>query len=78
MTLILGPDIAPPVQKVFRDLEREYVSRFPKAPVRLPDYLQANLPSAADCPYGLVIVSDLGVLAFSNGSAWRKADGSAI
>lgn len=76
--MILGPQLPAPFQQALRRLEKDFVSRFPKAPVRVPDYLQADLPSAADCPYGLVIVSDLGVLAFSNGSAWRKADGSAI
>lgn len=35
---------------------------------------QAKLPPASDWPQCVVLVSDLGVLAASNGSAWIRQD----
>ena len=59
-------------------LERDFVSRTPKHPVKLPEFEQAGLPAAARWPWCLVAVTDLGCVGLSNGAAWVRADGSAL
>lgn len=61
-----------------RVLERDFVSRTPKHPVKLAEFTQAALPPAADWPWSLVAVTDLGCVGLSNGAAWVRADGSAL
>lgn len=67
------------VAALAREVERQCVPVFPDAPVRLPVFTSATLPSAADYAHGLVWVSDLDTLAASNGTQWfRYTKGAAI
>lgn len=51
----------------------------PRKPVRVYACLQADLPPAADWSNCVLRVTDLNVLAFSDGSDWIRADtGAAI
>ncbi len=51
----------------------------PMQPVRVYACLQADLPPAADWSNCVLRVTDLNVLAFSDGSDWIRADtGAAI
>lgn len=63
------------------DVTREF-DRVARAgfPVRLPQYSKTDLPSAANYPGSWIFVHDAdggAVPAFSNGSAWLRADTSA-
>lgn len=60
------------------ELERDFVSRRPKHPVKLAEFEQARLPNAADWAWCQVAVTDVGCVAVSNGSAWVRSDGSAF
>jgi hypothetical protein len=67
--------IGPQMRRV---LERDFVSRTPKHPVKLAEFLQADLPAAASWRWCVVAVSDVGCVAVSTGAAWVRADGSAL
>lgn len=64
--------------RLVTDLEKAYVKALPTAPVRLPDFVSTDLPNASDYAWCLIAVSDLGCAAMSTGSAWVRADGSAL
>ena len=61
-------------------IEKDFVSRTPKHPVKLPEFEQVALTGtlAARWPWCLVAVTDLGCVGLSNGAAWVRADGSAL
>lgn len=59
-------------------LEKDFVSRTPKAPVKLPEFVQAGLPDVERWRWCLVAVTDLGCVGLSNGAAWVRADGSPL
>lgn len=61
-----------------RAIERDFVSRTPKAPVKLPEFLENELPPAASWRFCVVAITDLGCVGLSNGAAWVRADGSAL
>ncbi len=61
-----------------RLLEKDFVSRTPKHPVKLAAFLEADLPAASKWPWCVVAVTDLGCVGLSNGVAWVRADGSAF
>lgn len=67
------------IQAFFDDLE-ESANRT-VAPSPLPAFAKANLPSAADNPYGMIYVTDEvggAVPAFSDGTNWRRATDRAV
>jgi hypothetical protein len=59
-------------------LEDGYVQANPTRPQLLPRLTSADLPNAADWPYCLVALTDINTVAMSTGSAWVRADGSAL
>lgn len=61
-----------------RDLDREFVSRTPTHPLKLAEYLEADLPDPARWRWCMVAVVDVGCAAISNGVAWVRPDGSAV
>lgn len=61
-----------------RALERDFVSRVPKHPVKLPEFEAAALPAPQTWRWCLVAVTDLGCVGLSNGAAWVRADGSPL
>lgn len=63
-----------------RLLDRDYVKATPSRPQRLWDVLTADLPAAADWQWCELIVSDAvpPCIAFSDGTNWLRADGSAL
>lgn len=65
------------VRNAFQALETTFVKTFPGQPIRLPQFLYSDLPSASDYPFSLIAVTDRGI-AYSNGSVWLKTDGSAL
>lgn len=66
----------PEMQK--RELERDFVSRTPKHPIKLAEYVEAELPDPARWRWCLVAVTDVGCVGLSNGVAWVRADGTAL
>jgi hypothetical protein len=63
-----------------REIGRWFVSRAPKAPVKLPEFTQAQLTArlAGEHPWAVVAVTDLGCVGLSNGAVWVRSDGSAL
>lgn len=61
-----------------RELERDFVSRAPKHPVKLAEFTQLGLPDPAKWRWCMVAVTDLGCLGLSTGVAWVRADGTAF
>lgn len=64
------------VQKA--ELERDFVSRAPRHPIKLPEFEAAELPAADRWRWCIVAVTDVGCVAMSNGVAWVRADGGSI
>lgn len=67
-------------EQLKRLLTRDYVPAYPTKPQRLFDTLTANLPAAADWQWCMLIVRDETppCIAFSDGTNWLRADGSAL
>lgn len=65
-------------KRLVADMEKGYVKAYPTAPVRLPAFVSTDLPKASDYPWCLIAVTDTGVAAMSNGTAWVNTDGSAL
>lgn len=61
-----------------RELERDFVSRAPKHPIKLAEFVEAELPDPARWRWSQVAVTDKGCSAISNGVAWVRADGTAL
>lgn len=61
-----------------RLLDNRYALQSPSAPVRLWSVASADLPPAADWPNSICYASDKGCVAVSTGTAWVRADGSAL
>lgn len=59
-------------------LETAYVQATPTRPQLLVQYTSSDLPNAADWAYCLIYVTDKTTVAVSTGSAWVRADGSAL
>lgn len=68
--------ISPQVKQAVADyLDNRAITR----PQRLPNFLEADLPPAEMWRFCAVIVSDLDIIAHSNGSDWIRSDtGAAI
>ncbi len=60
------------------ELERDFVSRTPKHPVKLAEFLEADLPDVAKWRWCIVAVTDVGCVGLSNGVAWVRSDGTAL
>lgn len=60
------------------DLERDFVSRSPKRPQKLAEFVAAELPPAADWPWCVVAVTDKNCVGISTGATWLRADGTAL
>lgn len=65
-------------RRAFADAEQGYVFASPSKPQLLPQFLSTSLPNPADWVWCAVVLTDLPTLAFSNGTAWLRADGSAL
>lgn len=66
------------VRQAFQSLEGTFVNKAPQQPIKLPEFPSTALPSASEYAWSIIAVTDLGVVATSNGSAWVTTDGSAI
>lgn len=64
--------------RLVHDLEQAYVKASPTAPQRLAPFVSTDLPSASDWISCVIAVTDLGCIAYSNGSSWVRADGSVL
>jgi len=65
--------------EAFRQIEQLFTAQ--PAPFQIKSYTVAQLPSAADWPNSLVLVSDEtggAVLAFSDGADWRRVTDRAV
>lgn len=60
------------------EIERDFVSRSPGHPIKLPEFTEAELPDVARWRWCIVAVTDLGCVGLSNGVAWVRADGGAL
>lgn len=82
--MLTVPAAAPPwAHRLASDIDREFArSTVHRAPVRMPSYPKAGLPSAADYPQTWIYVTDdIGgaTPAFSDGTQWcRSADRAPI
>lgn len=74
----LDPSAPDWMKRFAASLEEGYVQSSPTRPQLLTRLVSTNLPNAADWPYCLVILTDLNTVAMSTGSAWVRADGSAL
>lgn len=75
----IGPDTPAALQGVLsslRDAVRDLQT--PVAPQRVFTVAQAKLPPAASYPRCLVLVSDLNILAHSDGAHWLREDTGAV
>lgn len=70
-----APDWA---RRAFRDVEKSYVKTTPSRPQQLAQFTSTALPSPADFAWCAIIITDKSCVAMSNGSAWLRADGSAL
>ncbi|MBL8774067.1 MAG: hypothetical protein JNK30_21955 [Phenylobacterium sp.] len=61
-----------------RGLERDFVARAPKHPIKLAEFEEASLPDPGRWRWCVVAVTDVGCVAVSNGVAWVRSDGSAL
>jgi hypothetical protein len=60
------------------ELSKDFVSRTPKHPIKLDEYVSTELPDAARWRWAQIAVTDKGCAAISNGVAWVRPDGSAL
>ena len=60
------------------ELERDFVSRTPKHPVKLAEFISTELPDVAKWRWCIVAVTDKNCVGLSNGVAWVRADGGAL
>jgi len=76
----IGPETPPALRGLLAELaEAVRAWRAPGSPTPLHACLAAQLPNAADWRHGLLLVTDLNILAHSDGSNWIRQDtGAAI
>lgn len=73
--LAIGPDTPPALRPLLGEIvEALRALRAPQAPISLPSCASAALPPAAAWPHTLVLVTDLNILAHSDGSHWIRQD----
>lgn len=80
MTGVLGPTVPKELRAVLGEvLEAVKAAAAPQAPTALFSCAAATLPPASAWPSSLVLVSDLNILAHSDGVHWIRQDtGGAI
>lgn len=81
--MLTVPAAAPPwAHRLAADIDREFSRRtVQRAPVRMPFYQKAKLPSAAEHPQTWIYVTDdIGgaTPAFSDGAIWRRSADRAV
>lgn len=64
--------------RLVNDLEKAYVKATPSAPQLLAAFVSSNLPDASAYVGCIISVSDMSCVAISDGTAWKRADGSAL
>ncbi|MBW8812513.1 MAG: hypothetical protein JF588_03720 [Caulobacterales bacterium] len=79
MLVPIGPEVPAAVRGVLKSLH-DAVGRLlaPGAPTALFATAQAGLPRAADHPRTLALVTDLNILAHSDGAHWIRQDTGAV
>lgn len=60
------------LREVTKQIEAQFVERYPTIPVKLPAFQSTNLPDPAKYKAALIWVDDLNVPAVSTGSAWKE------
>ncbi len=73
--LVVGPEIPPELRPFCLSvIEALRALQVPGSPTPLFAVNQADLPPAADWPDHALKVSDLNIIAFSDGTDWVRAD----
>ncbi len=73
--LAIGPDTPPALRPLLGEIiEALRALLAPQAPLPLPACASTALPPAAAWPRGLILVTDLNILAHSDGSHWIRQD----
>lgn len=71
----VGPDVPPGLAPLLTSMRDAIMELFtPTEPRAVFPTLEASLPPASDWPSTVVLVTDLNVLAHSDGSDWIRAD----
>lgn len=71
----VGPDVPPGLAPLLNSMRDAIMELFtPTEPRSVYPTLEASLPPAAAWPSTVVLVTDLNVLAHSDGSDWIRAD----
>jgi hypothetical protein len=74
MSFRYSGDVPPWALDLVRQIESEMASP-QRAPVRLKSFENIErLPPAEDWVFGLVYLADIDMLAFSNGTNWKRTD----
>lgn len=63
---------------LLRELARTFVPRAQPPPIKLAEFAFSALPKPSDWRWCVVAVTDRNCAAVSNGTAWLRADGSAL
>ena len=75
----IGPDLPDGVRAILKSFhDAIFALQAPAAPTPLFACAQAALPPAAAWPSSLVLVSDLNILAHSDGVHWIRQDTGAV
>ena len=75
----VGPGVPEAMRAVLKSFhDALYALQAPAAPTPLFAVTQAGLPPAAAYPSSLVLVSDLNILAHSDGAHWIRQDTGAV
>ena len=79
MLLPIGPGTPEELRPLLKSLHDALLALLaPGAPTPLFAIAQAGLPPAADHPQTLVLVTDLNILAHSDGAHWIRQDTGAV
>jgi hypothetical protein len=79
MLVPVGPGVPEAVRGVLKALHDALLDLIqPGAPTALFAVAQAGLPPAANHPHTLVLVTDLNILAHSDGDNWIRQDTGAV
>lgn len=79
MLLPIGPGVPEAVRAILKSFhDAIFALQAPAAPSPLFAVAQAGLPPAAAWPSSLVLVSDLNILAHSDGVHWIRQDTGAV
>lgn len=65
-------------RRAFADAEKGYVQAAPGRPQLLARFESTDLPAPAEWIWCIIAVTDKNTVAISTGSAWVRADGSAL